>query len=162
MNDHPKFQTDADRTATAILLIRIAVGLVFVGEGALKFIRPDMLGPGRFEKIGLPAPTFLAYGDGVAEIVCGALILVGLATRLAAVPMAADMVGAIVLTKIPLLGGSTTLFPMDKGGFWDFYHEGRLDVTMLLCCIALLLIGAGSKSLDALGAYDQPQGAVTR
>ena len=162
MNDHSKFHADADRTATAILLIRITVGLVFLGEGALKFIRPDALGPGRFAKIGLPAPAFLAYGDGIAEIICGALILVGLATRLAAIPMAADMVGAIVLTKIPLLAGSTAVFPMDKGGFWDFYHEGRLDFTMLLSCVFLILMGAGSKSLDAGRDTEQPLGAVTR
>src|SRR4051794_16870184 len=107
MNDYSHIHADADRNAEAVLLIRVAVGLVFIGEGLLKFLRPDMLGPGRFEKIGLPGAEFLAYGDGIAEVICGALILVGLMTRLAAIPMAGDMVGAIVLTKIPLFWGST-------------------------------------------------------
>jgi len=158
MNDHTKFHTDARRQATAFLLIRIAVGLVFVGEGALKFIRPDMLGPGRFAKIGLPAPQLLAYGDGILEVICGFAILIGLMTRLAAMPIVGDMIGAIVLTKIPLLWGAAALFPTE-GGFWDFFHESRLDFSMLLASLSLVLVGAGAKSVDAHRDVGQPEGA---
>jgi putative oxidoreductase len=158
MNQFSTPTPDARRQATALLLIRIAVGLVFVGEGALKFIRPDMLGPGRFAKIGLPAPELLAYGDGILEIVCGFAILVGLLTRLAAMPMVGDMAGAIVLTKIPLLWGSAALFPTE-GGFLDFFHESRLDFSMLLASLALVLVGAGAKSVDAHRGIGQLQGA---
>jgi len=158
MNRSSTLHIDARRQATALLLIRIAVGLVFFGEGALKFIRPDMLGPGRFAKIGLPAPAFLAYGDGILEIVCGFAILIGLLTRLAAVPMAGDMVGAIVLTKIPLLWGATALFPTE-GGFLDFFHESRLDFSMLLASLSLVLVGAGAKSVDARREVEHLQGA---
>jgi uncharacterized membrane protein YphA (DoxX/SURF4 family) len=154
MNNHTQSRTDAHRSATAILLIRIAVGLVFIGEGALKFIRPDMLGPGRFAKIGLPAPELLAYGDGILEVACGFSILIGLLTRFAAMPLAADMVGAIVLTKVPLLWGSTALFPTE-GGFLDFFHESRLDFSMLLASLSLVLVGAGANSVDARREIEQ-------
>jgi len=154
MNHHTQSRTDTRRLATAILLIRIAVGVVFIGEGALKFIRPDMLGPGRFAKIGLPAPELLAYGDGILEVVCGFSILVGLLIRFAAVPLAADMVGAIVLTKVPLLWGAAALFPAE-GGILDFFHESRLDFSMLLASLSLLLAGAGARSVDARRDVEQ-------
>ncbi|QBS44789.1 hypothetical protein DMB37_36615 [Nocardia sp. CS682] len=51
---------------------------------------PDTLGTDRFDKAGIPAPGFFGPLDGVFEIVCGALILAGLLTRLAAPPLGAD------------------------------------------------------------------------
>lgn len=85
----------------SVICIRLLVGLVFLSEGIQKFMYPDQLGPGRFERIGIPAATFFADLDGVVEIVCGTLVLLGLLTRVAAVPLLIDMVGAIVLTKTP-------------------------------------------------------------
>lgn len=64
--------TDA---SPAVLLIRLYVGLVFASEGTLKFLRPDELGIGRFDKAGIPEPAFFAQLDGVFEIACGVLIL---------------------------------------------------------------------------------------
>ena len=69
-------QLTATRASGAVVLIRLYVGLIFVGEGILKFLRPEALGPGRFNKAGIPAGTFFAYLDGVFEIGCGLLILV--------------------------------------------------------------------------------------
>src|SRR5882757_2316669 len=141
-------QLTATRASGAVVLIRLYVGLIFAGEGILKFVRPDALGPGRFVKAGIPAGTFFAYLDGVFEIVCGVLILVGLLTRLATLPMIVDMVGALGITKLPLLWGAAPLYPKE-GGFWDFFHEGRLEMAMLCGSIFLLMVGAGSYSLDA-------------
>lgn len=90
----------------AVILIRLYVGAVFLFEGILKFLRPDALGTGRFDKAGIPAPGFFAPLDGVFEIACGLLILVGLLTRLAAIPMIVDMVGALLITKLPILWGN--------------------------------------------------------
>lgn len=136
------------RASGAVVLIRFYVGLIFLGEGALKFLRPGTLGPGRFERSGLPVSSVLAYLDGVLEIGCGALILIGLLTRLAALPMIVDMVGALTITKFPLLWGDAPLYPKE-GGFWDFFHEGRLEVAMLCGSVFLLIVGAGSYSLDS-------------
>lgn len=78
--------TDAiwvNRAKKAMLLIRILVGWVFLSEGIQKFLFPESLGVGRFVKIGIPPPQLMAPFVGVTEIICGALLLVGLFTRLA-------------------------------------------------------------------------------
>jgi putative oxidoreductase len=153
-------QFTATRASSAVVLIRLYVGLIFAGEGVLKFLRPDQLGPGRFDKAGIPASTFLAYLDGVFEIGCGVLILVGLATRLATLPMIVDMIGALGITKVPVLWGRAPLYPTE-GGFWDFFHEGRLEVAMLCGSIFLFIAGAGAFSLDARLNRTEPSVVMT-
>jgi putative oxidoreductase len=132
--------TWADRAAKAILLIRILVGWVFLSEGIQKFLFPDALGVGRFVKIGIPSPQVMAPFVGVVEIVCGSLLLIGLVTRLATVPLLIDIAVAIYSTKIVTFA---------KNGFWGTLHEARTDVSMLLGLVFLLLVGAGALSLDA-------------
>ncbi|KFA92676.1 DoxX family protein [Archangium violaceum] len=124
----------------ATLLIRVMVGAVFLSEGIQKFLYPGELGVGRFTKIGLPAPEVLAPFVGVVEIIGGTLLLLGLLTRLAAVPLIIDMLVAIASTKVPILLSR---------GFWSMAHESRTDFSMLLGSIFLLLVGAGPWSVDA-------------
>ncbi|HKU42572.1 MAG TPA: DoxX family protein [Polyangiales bacterium] len=138
-------------------LIRLAVGIVFASEGIQKFLYADAQGAGRFAKIGIPAPEVMGPFVGVVEIVCGTMILLGLATRLAAVPLVIDMIVAIASTKIPVLLGhgywifAHTLAP--KAGFWAFLHESRTDLAMLCSTCYLAIVGADAWSLDArLGA----------
>jgi uncharacterized membrane protein YphA (DoxX/SURF4 family) len=123
-----------------VVLIRLLVGAVFLSEGIQKFLYPDALGVGRFTKIGIPLPGVMAPFVGVVEIVCGLLLLIGLATRLAAIPLVIDMVVAIATTKIPILL---------EEGFWRMAHEARTDYAMLLGLVFLVLVGAGPLSLDA-------------
>jgi putative oxidoreductase len=130
----------ATHAPRATVLIRLLVGVVFLSEGIQKFLFPDELGVGRFAKIGLPAPEILASFVGVVEIVCGALVLLGLLTRLAAILLVIDMVVALLATKLPIL--------LDKG-FWAMAHETRTDWSMLLGSLFLLVVGAGPWSLDA-------------
>lgn len=85
-----------------VLLIRLAVGLIFLTQGILKYIDPNM-GVVRFAKIGFPHPYFTAHFVGTFEIVCGALVLLGLWTRAAAVPLLIVICTAIATTKIPEL-----------------------------------------------------------
>jgi len=132
--------TWAKRTAKAFLLIRILVGWVFLSEGIQKFLFPESLGVGRFGKIGIPWPQVMAPFVGVVEIVCGFLLLIGLVTRLATVPLLIDIAVAIYSTKIVTFA---------KNGFWGTLHEARTDVSMLLGLIFLLLVGGGAWSLDA-------------
>ncbi|WP_310774191.1 DoxX family protein [Mycobacterium sp. Z3061] len=136
------------RAPAATVLIRLYVGLVFTCEGTLKFVRANSLGAGRFHKAGIPAASFFADLDGVFEIGCGALILVGLLTRLAAVPMIVDMLGALLITKLPILRGDARLF-RDEHGWGDFLHESGLDLAQLCGSLFLRLAGAGAWSLDA-------------
>ncbi|MEP6717246.1 MAG: DoxX family protein [Terriglobia bacterium] len=130
----------ASTAPKATILIRVVVGWVFLTEGIQKFLFPDTLGVGRFAKIGIPDPSFTAPFVGVVEIVFGALIIVGLLTRLAAIPLLINISTAIATTKIPLL--------LDKG-FWAAAHEGRVDVSMLLGLLFLCLVGAGPLSVDS-------------
>ena len=131
----------------ATLLIRLAVGAVFLSEGIQKFLFRADVGAGRFAKIGLPSPEFLAPFVGSFEMLCGSLILVGLFTRLAAIPLLTIMGVAIYTTKIPMLA---------KNGFWKMAHEGRTDFAMFLGSLFLLIVGAGMLSLDARLSQKQP------
>jgi uncharacterized membrane protein YphA (DoxX/SURF4 family) len=74
-----------DNSKTTILL-RLIVGAVFLSEGIQKFLFPELRGAGRFAKIGFPSPEFLGDFVGFFEILCGALLLLGLLTRLASIP----------------------------------------------------------------------------
>src|SRR6266511_3063269 len=87
----------------SVILIRLIVGAVFLSEGIQKFLFANDLGVGRFIKIGIPAPQVMAPFVGVIEIVCGTLIIFGLLTRLAAVPLIIDISVAIISTKVPIL-----------------------------------------------------------
>jgi uncharacterized membrane protein YphA (DoxX/SURF4 family) len=137
----------------AALLIRFACGIVFLSEGIQKFLYPEALGVGRFVKIGIPAPELLGPFVGVVEVVGGILLLLGLLTRLAALPLVIDMVVAIATTKVPILIGRGYIsFAKPSGsktGLWSMLHEARTDLSMLLCCAFLFVAGAGSLSLDA-------------
>jgi len=124
----------------SVVLIRIPVGWVFLSEGIQKFLFPAALGIGRFTKIGIPAPQVMAPFVGTVEIVCGVLVLIGLFTRLATLPLLIDIVVALASTKIPLLA---------KNGIWATLHEARTDVSMLLGLIFLLIVGGGASSMDA-------------
>ena len=99
------------KAPAAVILIRLVVGAVFLTEGIQKFLYPGEVGAGRFAKIVIPNAEVMAPFVGVVEIICGVLILLGLLTRLAAIPLIIDMLVAIVSTKIPILLGH---------GFWGF------------------------------------------
>jgi putative oxidoreductase len=130
----------AARVSNALLLIRILVGWVFVSEGIQKFLFPAQLGVGRFLTIGIPAPQIMAPLVGTIEIVCGTLVLIGLFTRPAAVPLLGVISVAIATTKLPMIA---------KTGIWSMLHEARTDFSMVLGLVFLLVAGAGSLSLDA-------------
>ncbi len=122
------------------MLIRLAVGMIFLTEGIQKFLFPDLLGTGRFMKIGFPDPAFWAYFTGTFEIVCGSLVLLGCMTRLACIPLLIIMITAFITTKWPLL--------ITKG-FWVFAHEYRTDFAMTLLLVWLLIYGSGKWSVDS-------------
>jgi putative oxidoreductase len=130
------FNTDNSKTT---ILIRLMVGAVFLSEGIQKFLFADALGAGRFAKIGLPWPEFLGSFVGSFEIVCGTLVLLGLMTRLAGIPLIIIMLVAISTTKAEILA--------DKG-FWEMMHGSRTDWAMLLGSIFLFIKGGGLWSLD--------------
>jgi uncharacterized membrane protein YphA (DoxX/SURF4 family) len=114
--------------------------LVFLTEGIQKFLFPDLLGTGRFLTIGFSNPAFWAYFTGTFEILCGTLVILGLATRLASIPLFIIMLTAFVTTKIPIL--------IHKG-IWPWAHEYRTDFAMTVLLIYLVIYGSGRWSLDS-------------
>ena len=142
------------RMGPAIAIIRLLVGWVFLVEGILKFRLPEELGVGRFASIGIPDPHIMAPFVGVVETVGGALVILGLFTRLASIALLIDISVAIVSTKIPIwLGHAYWHFALPKlkhYGPFSMLDEARTDFSMFLGLFFLLLVGAGSWSLDAL------------
>ncbi|MBB4860203.1 putative membrane protein YphA (DoxX/SURF4 family) [Novosphingobium chloroacetimidivorans] len=134
------------------IFIRVSLAFVFVLEGFQKLILPGELGAGRFAKIGIPWPDLMGPFVGVVELACGALILVGLYARLAAVPLIAIMVVAIISTKVPILLGRDWLIfnvrDLDRYGFLSMAHETRTDFAMLMESIFIVLAGPGRWSWD--------------
>jgi putative oxidoreductase len=133
---HMVMRTD---NAGSTLLIRLSVGAVFLSEGIQKFLFPALRGAGRFERIGLPAPDFLGTFVGSFELLGGALVLLGLATRLASFPLLIIMLVAFYTTKGEVLGTE---------GFWPMLHGSRTDWAMLLGSLFLIIKGGGRWSLD--------------
>lgn len=127
--------------AKTTLIIRLMAGAVFLSEGIQKFLFADTLGAGRFAKIGLPNPELLGPFVGSFEIVCGTLVLIGLFTRLAAVPLFTIISVAIITTKAQLLSAN---------GFWSMLHDSRTDWAMLSGTIFLIIKGGGRWSVDKL------------
>ncbi len=118
----------------APLIGRLAVGLLFVstGWGKVNDI-PKVVH--FFEQLGIPAPGFQAPLVAYSELICGSLLVLGLLTRLATVPLIVSMVVAILTAKRGDLHG---LF--DLVGFDEF--------TYLCVLVMIAIIGPGAVSLD--------------
>jgi uncharacterized membrane protein YphA (DoxX/SURF4 family) len=125
-----------------IILIQVLVGLVFLLEGSLKFLRPEALGAGRFEALGLPFPHYLAPLVGGIEIGGGAAILLNFYAGDAAFALLVVIATALVTTKFPiLLGRPLGPFPLEKlkeYGWLSFFHQARTDFCMVFCLLAIV------------------------
>ena len=144
------FITDAP---AATVLVRVMTGSVFLSEGIQKFLYPEDLAAGRFTKMGIPSPEIMGPFVGGCEVICGALLIVGFLTRVAAIVLLIDISVAIVSTKIPVLLGhgfwGFSLMKLPRYGFWSMMHEARTDFSMWLGLLFLLIVGAGRWSFDA-------------
>jgi putative oxidoreductase len=117
---------------------RLTIGWVFLqsGWGKLHDL-PKVVG--FFTELGIPAPQFQAPLAATAEFVCGALILIGLFTRVATLPLIVTMTTAILTAKRADIHELSDLFGMGE---------------YLYICLLLWLgaYGAGPVSLDAVFA----------
>jgi putative oxidoreductase len=123
--------------ATAV--VRVTVGAIFLSEGIQKFLFPELLGAGRFTRIGIPAPELLGPVVGLVEALGGTLLVAGLLTRAACLPLLVTMAVAITSTK---------LITLPVNGFWKTAHDARTDLLMIAGLVLLLLVGAGPLSVD--------------
>jgi putative oxidoreductase len=125
----------------SVMFIRLAVGLIFFTQGILKYIDPHM-GVLRFTRIGFPYPNFTAHFVGTFEVVCGLLVVAGLFTRLASIPLLIIILTAIATTKLPELWRPAQ-------GLWFMVSDARTDFAMTMSLLFLISVGAGAWSLDA-------------
>jgi uncharacterized membrane protein YphA (DoxX/SURF4 family) len=126
-----------------MILVRLIVGLVFLLEGALKFIRPEELGEGRFASIGLPVPHLLAPLAGGVEILGGAVILLNLYAGDAALVLLLFILAALA-AKLPIgLGRPLGPFPLAANllhyGWLSFCYEARVELYLLFSLVAILI-----------------------
>lgn len=135
----------------SVIVLRAMAGGVFLWEGLLKFVYVNQ-GVGRFTKLGLPFPETTAHFVGTLEIVGGLCLMLGLLTRVVAIPLIVEMVVAMLLTKIPLFLGTSPLAPPPSPpliGAWAVLHEVRSEYAQLACSLFLAIVGPGRWSLDA-------------
>jgi uncharacterized membrane protein len=133
----------AVRRDLPMILIRLIVGLVFLFEGTLKFVRPGELGAGRFAELGLPFPYQLAPLVGGLEIAGGTAILLNFYAGDAALAMLGVIVADLITTRIPiLLGrplGQFAPAKLDNYGWLSFLHEARMDLCLFFSLLAILI-----------------------
>ena len=122
-----------------MVFVRMIAGVVFVSEGIQKYLVVSLLGPSYFQDIGFGHPMFWSYFTGSFEILCGLLVVAGLFTRIAAVPLLTIMITAYFTAKLPVL--------LDKG-FLSFAQVYRVDYALTILIIMLLVYGAGRWSVD--------------
>lgn len=122
-----------------IIFIRLIVGSIFISEGIQKYLIVSALGPVYFEEIGFINAMFWSYFTGAFEILGGILILFGLLTRLASIPLLIIMITAFITTKLPLLATK---------GLWTFAHDYDADFSLTLLLILLIIYGGGKWSVD--------------
>lgn len=120
----------------APLLARLTVGVAFAESGWGKVHNLEAVGQ-FFAELSIPAPQVQATFVSYVELVCGSLVLVGLVTRLAALPLIGTMIVALATAKAS-----------DIAGFSDLIGTIELCYAVLLAWLALA--GPGAASLDHL------------
>ncbi len=124
----------------APLILRIAIGLVFLLHGLSKF---GILGDGNLQQTGamftgmnMPLPSVTAPLVAAIEVVGGVALLLGFGTRFASIPLVVIMLVAIFAVKLP-----NGWNPVGRGGY-------ELDLVILAGLLVLLLLGSGPLALE--------------
>ncbi len=137
----------------APLALRLGVGLVFAVHGWQKLSDGPAGFAGMLSGMGVGAPELVAWLVTLAELVGGVLLLLGLLTRLATLPLIATMIGAIVLVKADLgiIAGPDAPLP-----------GAEVDILLLAGLVAVLVIGPGRVSLDHAAGIEASRDTASR
>lgn len=130
----------------ALLVLRLVVGLLFVGHGTQKLFGAFGGGglestAGMFDSIGLRPGWLHARAAGTAEFLGGALLALGLFTPFAAAALVGVMVAAIITVHAP-------------NGIWNTNQGYEFNLVLIAAVFALAGIGEGSWSLDNAFGFD--------
>lgn len=123
------------RVDTGLMVLRIVIGIVFLMHGGQKLFVFGFTGvAGFFGQMGVPMPAITGPLVALVEFLAGGALVLGLFTRLAALGLAIDMLGAILLLRM-------------KGGF--FAPNGyEFELTLLAANVSIAIAGAGYYSID--------------
>lgn len=135
--------TSSRVAGAAPVVLRVVIGLVMAAHGWQKL---TMMGPANFGSdmlagLGIPAPVAFGYLVTFTELIGGLLLIVGLLTRLATLPLIVILAVATIAVKldIGLIAGAGAPMP-----------GAELDLTLIAGLVAVLLLGPGRPSLDHL------------
>ena len=116
----------------ALLLLRVAIGIIFITHGYPKIARHAAAMQGFFVQHGLP--SYFVYVAGILELFGGGLLVIGLFTRWAGLLLAIEM--AVAIWKVHSGGGILAV------------SNYEFPLALLVGCFALAAVGAGMISID--------------
>ena len=122
---------EAGALANAAWAGRVVAGVVFVAFGIGKFVN-HAAEVASFDSYGLPSPDAFVYLIGGIEITGGVLLVAGLVTRIAAIVLAGNMIGAISVSGI----AESEIISL------------TLAPALLVVMLFLIVVGPGSRALD--------------
>ena len=127
---------ETHRQAQGIALLRVALGVMFLAHSiVLKLLTYGLEGTAQFF-VGVGLPGWLAYATFLAEALGGALLVLGIFTRLVALALTLPLIGAIVWVH----GANGWVFTAPNGG-WEY------PAYLLVLCLAQALLGPGAYAL---------------
>lgn len=120
---------------TALAILRVVVGLVFMVHGWNKFMVGFDAVSESFGKMGIPVPMPAAVTVAIVELLCGLALILGLYVRLTSLPLMVVMIVAIFVTHLP-------------NGFFVGNSGYEYTLVLLTCLVVFALTGGGRPALD--------------
>jgi putative oxidoreductase len=128
--------SDPRQLDTGMAIVRIITGIIFIAHGAQKVFGFGIGGTTQFfTQVGAPLPGVAAPLVAALELVGGVALVIGLLTRLVALGLALDMLGAILLVHL-------------ANGFFVGGNGVEFVLLLMVNAIALVVAGPGAFSLD--------------